>query len=160
MTKPPDTIIDRTTAREIALRAGARRVVFASVNGSKGSYSLDIDVQEPDSNSPTRPRHRWTRSWLWKAGANASNGETIAPGLLQKVRDASNWIRSNVGESANDIARLDAPPEDVTTDNWEALAGLCDQLRGNSSKVGTRNRQLHSYREGRAIRPKFCACLC
>ena len=46
---------------------------------------------------------------------------TIPQELLTAVRDASNWVRYQVGESANDIARLDAPPENVTTGNWEAL---------------------------------------
>jgi tetratricopeptide (TPR) repeat protein len=40
---------------------------------------------------------------------------------LSNVRKASDWIRNTVGESAHDLARLDVPPEDVTTSNWNAL---------------------------------------
>jgi len=121
MTKPPDASIDASTAREIAMRAGAVRVVFASVTGSAGSYQLDIDIQQPD-NTPTRYRDHWTKSFAWRAsGATAANG-AIPPELLTTVRNSSDWIRHEAGESANDIARLDVPPEDVTTGNWEALA--------------------------------------
>ena len=53
MTKSPDTPIDPATAREIAMRAGAVRVIFATITGSNGTYNLNIDIQQPD-NTPTR----------------------------------------------------------------------------------------------------------
>jgi serine/threonine protein kinase/tetratricopeptide (TPR) repeat protein len=118
MTKPPDTPIVPSIAREIALRAGAVRVVFVTITGAKGDYSLTVDVQQPD-NSPERYRENWTRSWSWHDATSSSS--SIPPDLLRAVRNASGWIRSATGESANDIARQDVPPEDVTTTSWQAL---------------------------------------
>lgn len=120
MTKPPDATIDAPTAREIAMRAGAVRVVFATVSGAGGNYKIDVDIEQPD-NTPARYRNHWTRSFAWHSAPAAANG-TIAPELLTAVRTASDWIRHEAGESANDIARLDVPPEDVTTSSWQALA--------------------------------------
>jgi tetratricopeptide (TPR) repeat protein len=120
MTKPPETTIDEPVAREIAMRAGAVRVVFATVTGSAGNYKLDVDIQQPD-NTPSRYRDHWTKSFAWRSAAAAAGG-SIAPDLLKTVRDASDWIRHQAGESAHDIASLDDPPEDVTTSSWQALA--------------------------------------
>jgi len=122
MTKAPDTPITEPIAREIALRTDAVRVVFATITGSAGRYSLDIDIQEPDATSPLRNRGDWSRSFPWQTTGQASSSATISPKLLTTIRNASDWIRLEVGESANDIVRLDLPPEDVTTANWEALA--------------------------------------
>jgi serine/threonine protein kinase/tetratricopeptide (TPR) repeat protein len=127
MTKPPDAPIDQETGREIAMRAGAVRVVFATVSGGNGAYTLNIDIQQPD-NTPARYREHWTRSFAWKQTPSA-NAATVPAPLLAEVRSASDWIRQQVGESANDIARLDAPPEDVTTDSWQALDDYTLALR-------------------------------
>jgi serine/threonine protein kinase/tetratricopeptide (TPR) repeat protein len=138
MTKAPESKLDQPTAREVAMRAGAARVVFANITstgkgqGSKngGSYKLSVDIQQPD-NTPSRYRDHWAKSWEWtQDNAAGAGAETIPPELLRTLREASSWIRREVGESANDIARLDAPPEDVTTGNWEALQDFAyaDQL--------------------------------
>ena len=121
MKKNPETQIDGPVGREIAMRAGAARVVFATITGSKGAYSLDIDIQQLD-NTPVRYRDHWTQRFAWNSAASSSAPSDIPSTLLSAVRSASGWIRNEVGESANDIARLDTPPEDVTTSNWQALA--------------------------------------
>lgn len=120
MTKAPDTVITPPIAREIAMRAGAVRVLFTSVTGSAGSYQLNVEIQQPDSIT-SRYREHWTNSFKWKSSDSTTSGG-IPPELLSAMRSASNWIRHEVGESKNDIARLDAPPEDVTTGNWDALS--------------------------------------
>ena len=128
MTKPPDTVIDPPIAREIAMRAGAVRVIFATVNRSNGRYRLDVDIQQPDNN-PSRYRDRWSQSWTWQSANSPASSDTISPDLLAVVRASSDWVRHEVGESASDIARLDAPPEDVTTGNWQALAEYANAER-------------------------------
>ena len=128
MTKAPDTPIDAPTAREIAMRAGAVRVVFATVTGSAGDYKLNIDIQQPD-NDPRSFRDHWHNTYAWTESGPPSTNGAIPAELLIRIRDASDWIRHEVGESANDIARLDVPPEDVTTSNWQALADYSDADR-------------------------------
>jgi serine/threonine protein kinase/tetratricopeptide (TPR) repeat protein len=128
MTKAPDTPIDPPIAREIAMRTGAVRVVFATVTGSAGSYRLNIDIQQPDGGSPMRYRDDWTESFPWKTSGFTTNS-AIPPELLNAVRNANDWIRFEVGESKNDIARLDVPPEDVTTRSWTALSDYSEAER-------------------------------
>jgi serine/threonine protein kinase/tetratricopeptide (TPR) repeat protein len=122
MTKSPDTEIDQPIAREIAMRSGAVRVVFATVTGSAGNYHLNIDIQQPDGGSPTRYRDHWSKSFGWTTIGSTAFATAIPSELLNAIRDGSNWIRHEAGESANDIARLDVPPEDVTTRSWTALS--------------------------------------
>jgi len=50
-----------------------------------------------------------------------SSGKEIPASFLGALRNAGDWVRREAGESANDIARVDAPPEDVTTSSWAAL---------------------------------------
>jgi serine/threonine protein kinase/tetratricopeptide (TPR) repeat protein len=120
MTKPANAPLDPQTAREVALRSGAPRVIFGVVSRVGDSYVLDIDIEQPDNN-PRRSRAQWENHWTWNMSSGTSDKE-IPSGFLSAVRDSSDWIRSQVGESANDIATIDAPPQDVTTDNWAALS--------------------------------------
>ena len=153
MTKPPDTVIDPPTAREIALRTGAVRVVFATVTVSAGSYSLNIDIQQPDANNLGRPRDHWSNNFKWTRSSSATNSTTIPPDLLSAVRKSTDWIRYEAGESKNDIARLDTPPEEVTTSSWEALHDYAEAMalyragRGESA-VARLNEAVH-------LDPKF-----
>jgi serine/threonine protein kinase/tetratricopeptide (TPR) repeat protein len=121
MTKTPNTGIDPPTAREIAMRAGAARVVFARISGAAGSYKLNIEIQQPDAGSPSRYRDHWIGTFTWRSPSPSNSSSAIPPELLTAIRNASDWIRHETGESANDIARLDVPPEDVTTADWSAL---------------------------------------
>lgn len=126
MTKAPDTPINGPIAREIAMRGGAVRVVFPTVSGEGEDLQLDVDIQQPD-NTPSRYRNHWTHSFAWQRPQSASR--TIPPELLLAVRNASDWIRHEAGESSNDIARLDVPPEDATTPSWEALQDYVEAHR-------------------------------
>jgi serine/threonine protein kinase/tetratricopeptide (TPR) repeat protein len=120
MLKPDNAVLDPQTAREVAMRNGVRRVVFGAASRVGDSYVLDLDIEQPD-NSPLRFRHHWEHHWTWSMPAG--NSDTDLPsGFLDAIRDSSDWMRREIGESANDIAREDVPPEDVTTSKWEALS--------------------------------------
>jgi hypothetical protein len=121
MKKAPAITIDAPTARQIAMRAGAVRVIFVTVEGSGGNYSLDVDIQQSDPVSPDRYREHWTRGFAWHGSAATNPQGMIPTDLLTAIRNASDWIRHEVGESSNDIARLNVPPESVTTSSWAAL---------------------------------------
>ena len=110
------------------MRTGTARVVFATVTRSKNKYSLNVDIQQPD-NTPSRYRDHWARSFVWQRSSGAQDSSQLPVELLKEVRSASNWIRHEAGESANDIARLDTPPEDATASNWEALESYSDGER-------------------------------
>ena len=120
MLKTADAALDPQTAREVAMRNGVRRVVFGAVSRVGDSYVLDLDIEQPD-NSPLRFRHHWENHWTWNMPVSSTTKD-LPSGFLDVVRDSSDWIRGEIGESANDIAHEDAPPEDVTTANWQALS--------------------------------------
>jgi tetratricopeptide (TPR) repeat protein len=79
-----------------------------------------VDIQQPD-NTPLRFRDNWTRTFEWRSSNSSTAHGSIPSELLKTIRDSSGWIRHEVGESANDIARLDVPPGDVSTSDWDAL---------------------------------------
>jgi len=152
MTKPPNTEIDQPIAREIALRNGAVRVVFVDIRHSGGTYLLHMDVQQPDS-SPRRYRKQWEKSFEWQSPVKKGAGMTIPADLLTAVRDSSDWVRNEIGESRNDVARLDSPPEDVTTGNWEALVGYQEALRLEST--GQHDRAVEMLRDVVTLDSRF-----
>lgn len=138
MTKSPDTVITEPIAREIAMRAGAVRVVFATVTGTNGNYKLNINIQQPDASSPNRYRDHWPKSFEWQSSGDTNNQGSIPQELLSAVRKTSDWIRREAGESQNDIARLDTPPEDVTTSSWAALADYSQaEVLGRDDQPGS-----------------------
>jgi eukaryotic-like serine/threonine-protein kinase len=122
MTKSSSSSFDPTTAREIALRTGASRVIFGAVSRIGDSFTLDLEIEQPDS-EPSAARAQWSNHWNWR-DTNSSNPSVpeLPSGLLDAIRDSATWTRHELGESPNDIARLDAPPQDVTTNNWDALS--------------------------------------
>jgi tetratricopeptide (TPR) repeat protein len=126
MTKPPDAIIDEPIAREIALRSGAARVVFPTITGSNGNYNLTVEIQQPDVAGIMRNRRSSLKRFSWHTSPSSSDQTAIPESLLTAVREASDWIRLDVGESQHDIARLGSAPEDVTTSSWPALEDFSD----------------------------------
>ena len=124
MKKPENAPLDPPTAREVAMRSGAPRVIFGAVSRVGDSYVLDLDIEQPD-NDPRRARAQWENHWTWNM-PSAALDKDIPGGFLTAVRAGSDWIRSQVGESANDIARMDVPPEEVTTASWDALSEFAE----------------------------------
>jgi serine/threonine protein kinase/tetratricopeptide (TPR) repeat protein len=120
MNKARNSPLEPVTAREVALRSGAARVIYGNVSRIGDNYVLDIAIEQPDNN-PRRSRAEWGNRWTWSMPSQTSEKE-IPKGFLKAVRDAGDWIRSEVGEAGSDIAAINAPPEDVTTGNWAALS--------------------------------------
>lgn len=151
MTRPANTELDPPVAREVALRTGASRVVFGSLSRVGDSYVLDVDIERPDNN-PRRPRAQWENHWTCNTISDDSTTE-IPRGFLSIIRDASDWIRSRVGESASDIAKFDLPPQDVTTDSWEALSDFADAQK--LSAATKRDDALVELRNAIKVDPHF-----
>jgi eukaryotic-like serine/threonine-protein kinase len=134
MIKNPDSDLAGATAREVALRMGARRVIFGAISKLGDSYVLDLVIEQPD-NKPDRVRAQWDNHWSWREQAQSyQESGTIPAGLLDTVRKSSEWIRNQVGEASHDIAETDAPPQDVTTDKWDALSEFSTAERFASSQ--------------------------
>ncbi len=137
MIRPNDSIRIPSTAREVAMRTGAPRVIFGAVSRVGDSYVLDIDIEQPDNN-PNKARAHWEKHWSWRPAESLEASKSIPDGFLDVIRESSDWMRQEVGEAANDIGRLDAPPRDVTTDNWEALSefAVAERLKAGNDRNG------------------------
>ena len=149
----PANSVNEATAREIAMRSGAVRVIFITVRGSNGNYGLDIDIQQPDPSSPQRYREHWPRTFTWRSSGAVNFHERIPEGLLSVIRDASEWIRREAGESSNDIARLNVPPEGVTTGSWAALEDYAEGER--LIRAEQRENAVTMFRHAIEIDPDF-----
>ena len=97
-------------SREIAIRAGVALVIFGTVSRIADEYKLEIWLE--------RVTHDPTRTG---AVLHFTNSATQKKDFFQVVDSASNWIRQQAGEAEKDIDGADIPPQEVTTDNWEAL---------------------------------------
>jgi len=116
MTKPCGSQLDPKDAREVAMRDDVRRVIFGTVSRVADDYKLDLKIEEPDKSDPSHARHSWPFS-----EAASSKKE-----LFDIIRDGSNWIRQEVGEEAGEVRENDRPPQDITTDSWQALGYFRD----------------------------------
>jgi serine/threonine protein kinase/Flp pilus assembly protein TadD len=112
--------------REIAVREKAPLLVFSTLSRLGDGYMLAIRSEEIGS-APEPPVHTWTHSVT----------ATGPAGLFEALHDAANWIRSNAGENAADLSANSRLPQDITTNNWEALQ-LYDQARSlNAARHAT-----------------------
>jgi tetratricopeptide (TPR) repeat protein len=96
--------------REIAIRAGAPLVLFGTVSKVADDFRLDLKLERVADTPETA-----VRTW------DFSNGASSKSGLLDAVRKGGNWVRQQVGENESEIHATDRRPEEVTTENWEAL---------------------------------------
>lgn len=99
----------RSLAREVALREGARLLIGAELTAGPSAV-LNIDIERLGSH-PYLPLAVSTRQF------------SVGPEhqLMNAVTEAAHWIRRTVGESAEDLANRERRPEELTTASWDAL---------------------------------------
>ncbi len=110
MVLPPDHALDPATARELAKREGAPLVVYGSLSQLAQEYQLSLKLEHIPSGS-LLPGGQWRNSWA--AGTKRK--------LFEAVHLGSEWVRKQAGEARQEIVAEDRPPEETTTDSWEAL---------------------------------------
>ena len=96
--------------REIALRAFADYVLFCDLAWANGEWAIRANL-ERTGNSPLRPRYATVRRFY----------AVDERGLITAAAQAVDWIRGACGETPGQIAARSRPPEEVTTNSWEAL---------------------------------------
>jgi tetratricopeptide (TPR) repeat protein len=106
--------------REIALREKAPLLVFSTLSRVGDGYSLAIHGEQ--IGRAPEPTQHWDQSF------NA----TGPAGLFDAVHDAATWIRTTAGEKAADLSANNREPQEITTNNWEALQ-LYDQAQALSA---------------------------
>ena len=105
MQEPPDSIITRELARKISKREGAARFIAGSVSKFGSSYSIVIDVVEPEEEGVT-----------FSFADTAKDSQE----LLQILEDGALRIRGHLGESVAEIEKS-IPLARVVTPNIDAL---------------------------------------
>ena len=110
MAQPADAEVTVPRARELIWRAGASAFVSGRVRKAGSAYALSVRL-ESRSGEPDVIGRNWSR------GYEARDRDE----LLERVRDAANWVRSAAGEASADIPKYSRPVADVTTSSWQAL---------------------------------------
>lgn len=99
-----------SVAREVALRSGAPLVIFGTVSRIAEDFKLDLKLERV-AKDPGHARASWT------FGEAASSKKDLS----DAIRHGGLWIRGLIGEAKTAIEERDRRPEDVTTNNWNAL---------------------------------------
>jgi serine/threonine protein kinase len=142
MAHPEQENIGPRTAREVALRDGTPLVLFGTVSQLAEDYKLDLKLEKVGTD-PAHPKGSWQFS------------ETAATkkDFFEIVHDAGNWVRRLSGETETKIEAATRRPEDVTTDNWEALKLYSDAQK---SELNDRlDEAILLYKEAAEKDPQF-----
>ncbi len=107
---PLPATLDPRDAREIALRSGVDFVFFGDLQRGSDEWSLKTRLERMGT-SNEHPREEQTNHFY------ADNDQR----LLQATAKAVDWTRRIAGENAEELASRSRAPEEVTTNNWEAL---------------------------------------
>jgi eukaryotic-like serine/threonine-protein kinase len=146
MALPKNAAITPSIAREVALRKAVPLVIFGTVSKISDDYALDLKLERIGSH-PFYAATSWTFSKL------APDKKSF----FDVIHEASIWIRSEAGEAHKEIIENDRKPEDVTTDNWEAL-----KLYSDGQRLAADDRLADAillYKEAASKDPQFSMAL-
>ncbi len=116
MQRPAGSRVDLATAREIALRDGARAIVDGEVTGLGIGYLFVLRLKSSDGGAD-----------LWSTRLTADD----ARGLIGAIDDATRQLRGKLGESLKRVQSAPALAE-VTTGSLEALQRYSDAERASA----------------------------
>ena len=106
MRRDPDLPVDRSTARELAIREGLDVVLLPSVAAIGSQYFISLRIEEPGSGRQLRT-----------LSVRVNSSDELLDGLDELALD----LRAFLGESGDSIARRSQPLEAATTSSLEAL---------------------------------------
>ena len=106
MQLPPDTVLDRSVASEIALRDGARAVILPTVSEVGGRVRVSAEVIDPH-----------TETTIYAESADGVG----AVSALTSIDTVTIAMREKLGEAIQSIKNDSAPLPQVTTSNLDAL---------------------------------------
>jgi serine/threonine protein kinase/tetratricopeptide (TPR) repeat protein len=110
LSKPPNTVVTADLGRELLRRSRAGYLASGTLRSAGNGYVLTLRLETRTDSADERPRS-WARSY------EARDREE----LRTSVERGAAWIRSTVGERAEDIPRTNRPAGEVTTSSWKAL---------------------------------------
>lgn len=106
MRRPPNTVLDRELASQLAQRLGARAVLLPSVAESAGRLRVSAELVDPKSGVTVYSRSH-----------EVSAEQRLIPALDAVLRE----VRSDLGESLQEIESSSQPLAEVTTHSIDAL---------------------------------------
>ena len=138
MTRPPQTRLDESLAREVAEREGINVVLVSAIDRVDSSYMLTARLVDASS------------------GAALAAESRIAPrraDVISAVDDLVRRIRHDIGESSGTIAKHDLPLPQATTASLDALRKYADGLAASAG--GQRSTAMELWREAIALDSNF-----
>lgn len=107
------SVADTRTARQIALREGARLILFSTLAKAGEDYTFHTVLELLDQ-SPSTPEDRWS----FEARFTEEDGASVLASRIERLADQ---LRKQMGEVENDFDVHRQPAEELTTANWDAL---------------------------------------
>jgi tetratricopeptide (TPR) repeat protein len=132
------TVVDEALGRELAIGAGVRALVLASIRRFEGLYAIELKVLDP-----ARSEYLFT---LKEEG----RGKASVPGMIDRLSERT---RERLRETPAEVQASSARVADLTTGNLEAYQHY---FRGEQLKEAIRyEAALEAYRRAIAIDPEF-----
>jgi putative peptide modification system cyclase len=138
MQRPPDTLLDRDTASEIALRDGVRAVILPTVSEIGGRVRFSVEVVDPH-----------TQTTVYAQSADGKG----APSTLDSIDQVTAGLRGKLGEAMASIEKDSMPLPQVTTRNLDALRAYA--LAQKAYARGDHREALQLYERATQIDSKF-----
>ncbi|HEY6003126.1 MAG TPA: protein kinase [Anaeromyxobacter sp.] len=132
------TVVDEALGRELALGAGVRALVLASIRRFDGLYAIELKVLDP-----VRSEYLFT---LQESG----RGKASVPAMIDRLSERT---RERLRETPAEVQASNVKVADLTTGNLEAYQHY---FRGDQLKEAIRYEPaIEEYRRAIAIDPQF-----
>jgi tetratricopeptide (TPR) repeat protein len=136
--KPNVTVVDEALGRELAIGAGVRALVLASIRRFDNLYAIELKVLDP-----VRSEYLFT---LQESG----RGKASVPGMIDRLAERT---RERLRETPAEVQARNVKVADLTTGNLEAYQHY---FRGDQLKEAIRyDTAIEEYRKAIAIDPEF-----
>jgi tetratricopeptide (TPR) repeat protein len=139
--RKPETVIDVTTALDLARWVGAKAVLAPSIVQAGNTFQLDATLYSTETQSPVD-----------SVKVTAVGTDEV---LRSAVDELTAAVRSKLGESLSAIAATDAPVVVVTTSSWPALEAM--QMASKTLNEGRAAETASFLEEALRLDPEFAA---
>ena len=138
MDRSPDERVTREIARDICQRQGIKAMLIGTISSVGSGYVISLEALNGE-----------TGDTIAADQAEATNKEQV----LKALGEAASRLREKLGESLSSIKDFDAPIEQVTTSNLEALRYYSLGLQQHSS--GQYREAIPFYRKAIQVDQRF-----
>ncbi len=141
MTRPAETKLTPSLARELCQRAGGKAYIAGSIGSLGSQYVIGLKAVNCQNGDP-----------LAEKQATAASKEKV----LDTLGEAASKLRGELGESLATVQKLDVPLEQATTSSLEALQAY--SLGRNARNEKGSAAALPYFRRAIQLDPNFALC--